>query len=389
MDEVAGTSARYTLEDWDSGGDGSRQVYLHPEEYFPATVVRRGEAVRPLPVRLKPEIGEFSLGEDDGATQTLDAFLLESSLDGFLIAYRGEIVFERYLRMQADDRHLIFSVTKAVVGTVLGLLEDEGSVDLDRPIERYLPAFRSTAWAGTSIRDIAGMASGMEGAETSGAAYIDPHHKHYQLEASLGWRPATEAMPESVRRGETYCFLETFQRERPAGEQFVYTSANTSLLGALIETVTGQRLADVIAERLWGRLGAERDALLLENAHGVPIAHGGLVTTLRDLARFGLLFTPSGSEQMENVIPQRVIQRMLREGPTHLQPVPATGESRHASYGWDEIRGGHELVKGGFGDQLLYIHRAKDVVIAYVGTNPTLEAGPTLLPLRALIQQYF
>jgi CubicO group peptidase (beta-lactamase class C family) len=389
MGGFAGNPTSYTAENWDSGGEWSRRLYLRPEEFFPAGVVRRGETVWPLPASPRPEIGEFVLGEEERPARTLNAFLAASSFDGFLVVHRGTIVFERYLRMEADDRHLIFSVTKAVVGTVLGLLEDEGSIDLDEPIERYVPAFRSTAWAGTSIRDVAGMASGMEGTETSGAAFTDPHHKAYQLEASLGWRPATPDMPESVRRGETYRFLETFQRERPAGEEFVYTSANTCLLGALIETVTGQRLADVIAERLWSKLGAERDALLLENARGVPVAHGGLVTSLRDLARLGLLFTPSGSEQMGDVIPQRVIQRMLREGPTHLKPASVTDAPRHASYQWDEIRGGHELAKGGFGDQLLYIDWAKDVVIAYVGTNATLDSPPTLLPLRALVQQYF
>jgi CubicO group peptidase (beta-lactamase class C family) len=66
--------------------------------------------------------------------------------------------------MQPSDVHLILSVNKAFVGTVLGLLEDARKVDISKPIEAYLPEFAGTAWAGTSIRDIS-MASGMEGAE--------------------------------------------------------------------------------------------------------------------------------------------------------------------------------------------------------------------------------
>ena len=138
------------------------------------------------------------------------------------------------------------------------------------------------------------MASGMEGSETSIAAYTDPAHKHYQLEVSLGWRSPQPDMPQSVpQTGDTYRLLETFRREQPAGAEQVYTSANTALLAWLIETVTGRRLADAITERIWSMIGAEQDAFLLENARGIPIAHGGLAMTLRDVARFGLQFTPS------------------------------------------------------------------------------------------------
>jgi CubicO group peptidase (beta-lactamase class C family) len=55
--------------------------------------------------------------------------------------------------------------------------------------------------------------------------------------------------------------------------------------------VTGKRLGEVIDAEIWNRMGAENDALLLLNAKRIPIAHGGMVTTLRDLARFGLLLS--------------------------------------------------------------------------------------------------
>ena len=48
-----------------------------------------------------------------------------------------------------------------------------------------------------------------------------------------------------------------------------------------------------------------------------------------------------------------------------------------------------ELVKGGFADQLLFIDTARDVVIVYVGTNNSMDAMPTQLPLRALVAEYF
>src|SRR5581483_8837961 len=121
---------------------------------------------------------------------------------------------------------------------------DSGKVDLNRPVEAYLPEFAGIDWAGTTVRDLAEMASGMEGAEDSAAAYLDPKHKQFQIEASLGWRLATSEMPPAVANGDTYGLLRTFRRVRKAGEQFVYTSGNTILLADLIERITGRRLAD-------------------------------------------------------------------------------------------------------------------------------------------------
>ena len=110
-------SRQITPDNWDQGGEPARSVYLHPEAVFPAAVVRRGGDTRPLPVRLRPELGKFMLGGDRSPDQTLAEFLATSPLDGFLIVHEGAIVFEEYPRMQADNRHLIFSVTKAFVGS--------------------------------------------------------------------------------------------------------------------------------------------------------------------------------------------------------------------------------------------------------------------------------
>jgi CubicO group peptidase (beta-lactamase class C family) len=51
---------------------------------------------------------------------------------------------------------------------------------------------------------------------------------------------------------------------------------------------TGMRFADLFADRVWSRIGAERDAEVIVDAAGFPAAEGGFCTTLRDLARFGL-----------------------------------------------------------------------------------------------------
>jgi CubicO group peptidase (beta-lactamase class C family) len=191
--------AQVTLQNWDNGGELSRYVYLNATEIFPAAPVHRAGEVRVLPVHLRPEIENFVVDQQAGKDVTLREFVSGQDIDGFIILSKGDIVYEQYPHMSASDQHLVFSVTKAFVGTALGILEMEGKIDSNKPIEQYLPRLNGSAWAGTRVRDIADMASGMEGVEDSFAAYSDPNHKHYQFEASLGWQPLSPDMPETVR----------------------------------------------------------------------------------------------------------------------------------------------------------------------------------------------
>src|SRR5579864_6379097 len=209
--------AQVNMKNWDEGGELTHWVFLHTSEVFPAAVVRRAGAVRDLALRLRPEIGDFVVDQNQGRSVTLRDFIQLGDVDGFIVLHKGVVVYEAYPRMQRTDRHLSFSVTKAFVGTVLGMLEDDKRVDLDQPIEQYLPEFAGTAWAGTHVRDIADMASGMEGVEDSPDAYTDPRQKQFQLEAALGWQPLTDALPASVRSGEVYDFVRTFKRIGKAG----------------------------------------------------------------------------------------------------------------------------------------------------------------------------
>src|ERR1051326_7143790 len=141
--------AQVTLENWDKGGALSHWVYTHVSEVFPSAVIRRGGAIVDLPMQIKPEIGGLKLKKPDGSEQTLDEFVNNGAGDGCLVVHAGKI-------------------------------------DLEKPVENFLPELKGTDWAGTRLRDLVNMRSGMEGAETSNDAYRDPHHKQFQLEARRG-----------------------------------------------------------------------------------------------------------------------------------------------------------------------------------------------------------
>jgi CubicO group peptidase (beta-lactamase class C family) len=340
--------AQVTTANWDKGGAISHWVYTHLSEVFPAAVVRRGGAVRELPQQPRTEIGALVVDDADPAG-TLD--------------------------------HLVFSVTKALIATTLAILEDQGKVDLSKPVETYIPELKGSAWAGTALRDVADMRSGMAGDEKEGDSYRNPARIAFQLEATLGWqlRTAPSLVP-AVRRGDLIGFLSGMKRVDPPGAKWVYNSTNTALLAEVVSRVSGKSLADAASDLVWSRIGADHDALLVENEVGYPVAHAGLAATLRDVARFGLVFTKERTGGRDPVVSERIVQRMFqaRGGKADEHGMlPLT-------YQWDLIGEHGELAKGGWAGQLLYVNREKDVVVVWLGTNKSSDYNPEPLPCRMI-----
>jgi len=380
--------AQVTVENWDKGGALSHWVYTHVSEVFPSAVVRRGGAIVDLPVELKSEIGALKLKNADGSEQTLDQFVNNGAVDGCLVVHAGKIVYEKYPTIQPDDLHIIMSVTKAVVLAALAILEDQGKIDLEKPVENFLPELKGSDWAGTRLRDLADMRSGMEGSETSNDAYRNPAHKQFQLEATLGWQLRTAPeLPEAARSGDLLAFLRTIKRERPAGEKWAYTSSNTAVIGEVVSRITGKSLADAISDLIWSKIGAAHDATLAENERGFPASHAGMSATLRDVARFGLLFTKNPPAGHSRVVSDAVIKRIFA-GYGDQRTADEHG-SLPLTYQWDMISNKGELAKGGWAGQLLYINRDKDVVVAWSGTNQVADPKLEPLPCRIIAKTFF
>merc|ERR1712032_1590634 len=140
----------------------------------------------------------------------------------------------------------------------------------------------------------------------------------------------------------------------------------------LIERVTGRAFADVLSDEIWGRIGAEADGLVTVNSQGVAAAHGGIISTLRDVARFGLLFTPSRSTvASEQIVSADHLRKVRQGGRSYLlsDSDRASPGLLHSTYQWDQVWSDGSFFKSGFGGQGLYINPARDFVVAFFGTE--------------------
>jgi CubicO group peptidase (beta-lactamase class C family) len=97
----------------------------------------------------------------------------------------------------------------------------------------------------------------------------------------------------------------------------------------------------------------------------------GMSTTLRDLARFGLAFTPSGRQGANPIISDAHLSKIRNVNENLKTTSRLTDEIIYRSYQWGEVYEDGDFYKGAHGGQGLYISPSKDLVIAYFGTSNT------------------
>jgi CubicO group peptidase (beta-lactamase class C family) len=142
--------------------------------------------------------------------------------------------------------------------------------------------------------------------------------------------------------------------------------------------VTGLPFAEVLGREIWSAAGFEAQAQLCISASGAPVSHGGLSVTLRDLARFGMLFTPSGRVIADTPVISEADRRRIRpRRDLYRRPEGDAPAYVTAAYGralpspgrqWDFVTDEGDLFKGGFGGQGLYVSPGRDLVVAFAGT---------------------
>ena len=187
----------------------------------------------------------------------------------------------------------------------------------------------------------------------------------------FGW-PRTDRMSRSV-----VDVLRQMGTGRPPGEAFEYTSVNTEVLCWLVEVVAKERYQDFVEREIWKKAGTAFDGYLVTSPLGHAFSAGGFTSTLRDLARFGLLFTPSGRGGPAPVVSDKYLAKIQYGG----RPAITAGieeewrhalgrdSLRHSTYQWNIVTVNGDFYKEGTSGQGLLVSPDKDLVIAWFGTR--------------------
>lgn len=357
---------RAIREQWDYvgswfGGNAMRFGHLNVERLVPTVPLRGGDAARILSEAPRPDVADFVVVTRDRGPVTLDDYVSnDARIDGFIVLQDGEIVYERYVQMRREDRHLWWSISKMVAGFIVSELEDEGLVDVSRPIDQYIPELVGTGWEGITVRNILDMTSGIACPENA-EAYADIESCMLVMERSVGLNPD---LPTVSFRDH----MAAVPRGIEQGTRYDYTSANTSMLMYLAEELTGQTYPDLVSQRVWRGVGAEAEALIVSGDYAkgeAAAAHGGLFTTLRDLGRLGLFMLEQESFQRKLVEDARPT---LFEDASWDAYATAGDRPSHAAWQTDVVFADGDFGKGGWGGQFLHVSPSRNMVIAWFAT---------------------
>ena len=151
------------------------------------------------------------------------------------------------------------STTKSFTALAIMQLVEAGKVELDAPVQRYLPWFRVTdpeASAQITIRHLLNQTSGLP--SPAGTTY------------SFKERTDQAALEEQVRA------LANVTLDRPVGESFEYCNLNYGMLGLVIERVTGESYEQYIQERVFDPLQMNNSFADYQEAQKHGLAQGYL-----------------------------------------------------------------------------------------------------------------
>jgi hypothetical protein len=279
---------RVTLGNW-MNPPFNRWSLQNVTQVLPTATADRGSGpVAELPVR-GSDLANLRFEAAPGKSLSIAGWLAATYTDGFIVMQDGAIVFEAYLNgMQPQTRHLSYSISKSVIGILAGILADTGDLDPELNVEHYVPELKNSGFAGYKVRDLLDMQAAIAWKDD----YTDPNGYWRRWKTSIGWIPVTG---DGDRRPEgDYDFLPTLQRDPDWHGGFKYVSPGAEVVGWVLERAGGMPLADLMSQRLWSPLGAERDAYITTDRSFAPAAAGGFGATLRDLARFGQMVLNGG-----------------------------------------------------------------------------------------------
>ncbi|NIZ91876.1 serine hydrolase domain-containing protein [Kineococcus rubinsiae] len=299
------------------------------------------------------------------AAQGVDARGIDALLDaleatpgiephGLVVLRHGHVVAEGWWAPYTAERpHLLYSFSKSVTSTAVGLAAAEGLLTLDDTVLSHFPELDAEVTDPRSrsmrIRDVAAMASG---------------HRQEMVEA------AHREDPADLVRG----FLRLPPEQDP-GTVFTYNQPCTFALAAIVQRVTGQPLTEYLRPRLFdplgiGEVGWQRDA------SGREIGYSGLHAPTEAIAAVGQLYLQRGEWQGRQLLPAAYVEEATR---AHISTAAEENPDWALGYGFQFWLSTHGYRGDGAYGQFCLVLPEHDAVVAM-----TTAATDTQAQLRAV-----
>ncbi|CEN81243.1 serine hydrolase domain-containing protein [Paraclostridium sordellii] len=316
----------------------------------PSKKINKGSEVFYFKKELQPLPNKFQF---KGEKLSTDKFIEETNTTGLIVINDDKIKYEKYF-LGANENTLLSSnsVCKSFVSSLLGIAISEGYISsVNDPIGKYVPELKDTELEKISIKDCLQMSSGIDFDE-------DTDMSKMSISMLLG-KPAIK-------------YISKLKISIKPGKVRKYSSINTEIIGEVITNATGYSLSEYLEEKIWKRIGVEKDAYwTLSN--NKELAMGGLSISLRDYARFARLYINNGKWNNEQIIPSNWIKDSIDTSEHHLRPGSNNDSYSAFGYGykwWVPEGKEGEFMAIGIYSQWIYINPNRNVIIVKTSAHP-------------------
>jgi CubicO group peptidase (beta-lactamase class C family) len=330
-------------------------------ELFPSDRAAHGAHVHELPHGKTLAVG----GKD--ASPFLAAYMDTHHLAGVMVLQHGRIRLQRYAPgFGPQQRWESFSVAKSVTSTLLGIALQQGYIHgMDDTLGAYIPELRDSAYATVTVQQLLTMTSGVHWNEDYADAKSDVAQMY--LHACVDGR------------AHILSYLAKQPRQWPAGTHFNYNTAETDLLGILVQRATHRSLAAYLSQAIWKPYGMAADAYWIKDeCDGSDTGGSGLSATLGDYARLGQFMLDGGRIDGKPVVAKAWLDGALRRQENVDDP------DRGYGYLWWTDSDGSFAAIGIFG-QMVYVDPSRQLVIAQVGAWPHATSDALIAARRAFV----
>ncbi len=210
-----------------------------------------------------------------------------------LVAHKGEIIFkEAFGKFEIDKPYYIASNTKSIATAAVLTVVDEGKLNLDDKISKFLPEFKGTKVENATVRQLLSHTSGIKGA----------YH---------GGRPTSGTLADFSR-------MIAVKGNLVSPGEFFYSGVGMDIAARVAEAASGKTFEEILQNRILKPLGMKNTSFRLaadpksvKAGEGRYVsAGGGLDSTLNDLAVFFQMLANGGTYNETRTLSEKSVKEM-------------------------------------------------------------------------------
>lgn len=258
-----------------------------------------------------------------------------------MVIRHGYVVYEEYFGGANETTLLsVRSVTKSVMSAIVGIGLENGDIEslavtVSEALPEYFENGTNTEKANITLRNLLMMRSG------------------------LGWDETNRQILDLWQSEDDQIeYVLNLPLDSTPGEEWRYSTADSHLVSAMFENLTGRSLLEYGTEFLFNPLGfGEVD--WLEDSSGYNIGGAELYLTPRDMAKLGFLYLNNGWWNGVQIVPTEWVE---------LTTTAQDEEIYYYGYQW--WRGEHEFfgeqdafVALGYGGATIFVHPELDLIV--------------------------